>query len=127
MVMNEKIIAYVVVALLLIAGGYVLYYSTIGLIDLHTGIIERLHTPTNLEVLPDHMNKDLTCHKVGLYTDWGEGIFDFSKYISGIDVGKHARQMFFEYDCSLTCNKSLHGDSYWQSNKVCIAELYPHE
>jgi len=110
-----------------IASGYVLYYSTTGLIELHTGIIESLHTPTNLDVLPAHMNKDLTCHKVGLYTDWGEGMFAFSKYISGIDVGEHARQMFFEYDCSLTCHKSTNGMKYWQSDKICIAELYPHE
>ncbi len=117
---EEKII-YVFLAFMIIAGGYVLYYSTTGLIELHTGIIERLHTPTNLDVLPASWNDNLTCHKVGLYTDWGEGTFDFSKYISGIDVGEHARQMFFEYGCYYTCHE------YWQSDKVCIAELFPHE
>ena len=118
--MNKKIIIYGLLAVLLIAGSYMLFYSITSLIELHTGIIDRLHTPVNLEV-SDRFNHDLTCHKVGLYTDWGEGVSDFSKYVSGIDVGEHARQMFFEYGCYDTCHE------YWQSDKVCIAELHPHE
>ncbi len=118
---KEEKILYVVFALIFIAGCYAMYYATTSLIELHTSIMERLHTPVNNYILTDNMNHDLTCHKVGLYTDWGEDFFGLSKYITGIDVGKHARQMFFEYDCSLSCHE------YWQSEKVCIAELYPHE
>ncbi len=97
-------------------------WLNVALTPIQERIMDRLHTPTNVDVLPAHMNKDLTCHKVGLYTDWDEGWFgDLGAYVTGIYVGEHARQMFFSYDCSLTCHK------YWESDKVCIAELYPHE
>jgi len=101
---------------------------SMALTPLYETIIERLHTPVNNPVLTASMNKDLTCHKMGLYTDWDEGWNGkLGGYVTGIYVGEHARQMFFEYGCNLTCNKSIHGDSYWQSDKICIAELYPHE
>ncbi len=101
--------------------GYIVYDSTISLIELHTKIIEDLHTPYDDPLLGKY-NHSLTCHKVGLYTDWDESWHGAqTKYITGIDVAEHARQMFFEYDCSLSCHK------YWESDKVCIAELYPHE
>jgi len=88
---------------------------------IQTSIMETIHTPTNVDVLPTHMNEDLTCHKVGLYTDWDEGwTGKLTGYLTGIYAGEHARQMFFEYNCSLTCY------NYWESNKICLAELYPH-
>ena len=98
------------------------FWAINSLTEIQTGIMETIHTPTNIDVLPDHMNKDLTCHKVGLYTDWDEGFGGgLSSFLTGIKVGEHARQMFFSYDCSLTCYK------YWESDKICLAELYPHE
>ena len=97
-------------------------WLSIALTPIQESIIINIHKPTNVDVLPAHMNKDLTCHKIGLYTDWDEGWNGKSSgYLTGIYVGEHARQMFFEFDCSLVCYK------YWESDKVCIAELYPHE
>lgn len=97
-------------------------WLSITLTPIQETIMERLHTPTNMDILSDNMNHDLTCHKVGLYTDWDEGWYGkLSGYLTGIYTGEHARQMFFEYDCSLTCYE------YWESNKLCLAELYPHE
>lgn len=92
------------------------------LTEIQETIMERLHTPVNNPVLPDRINKDLTCHKVGLYTDWDEGFGGgLGYFLTGINVGEHARQMFFENDCSLICYK------YWESEKMCLGELYPHE
>jgi len=107
-------------------NGIAIVGATIGLsyalIPIQESIIVDIHTPTDLSSLPDSWNDDLTCHKVGLYTDWDEGWNGkLSGYLTGIYVGEHARQMFFEYDCSLVCYK------YWESDKVCIAELFPHE
>jgi len=101
--------------------GYLLYDNTVSLIELHAGIIEDLNIPYDDPLLGKY-NHGLTCHKVGLYTDWDESWHGAqSKYITGIDVAEHARKMFFEYNCNLECNK------YWESNKICLAELYPHE
>ena len=111
--------------LLLIPIAFVIGVSYVAisvLYELNTDIVNDLHTPFNIDVLPDHMNKDLTCHKVGLYTNWDEGwMGSFDAFVTGIDVAGHARQLFFAYDCSLVCYK------YWESDKICIAELYPHE
>ncbi len=108
------------IPILVIAGATI--WLSFALTPIQEGIMDTLHTPTNVDVLPAHMNKDLTCHKIGLYTDWDEGwTGKLSGYVTGIYVGEHARQMFFSYDCSLTCHE------YWLSNKVCIAELFPHE
>ena len=97
-------------------------FTANNLTELYTDIIERLHTPVDNPVLPDRVNKDLTCHKAGLYTDWDERFFgNLGYFMTGISVGDHARQMFFEYDCSLVCYK------YWESDKMCLGELYPHE
>ena len=107
-------------------GITVIVVSTVllsyALTPIQESIMYDLHTPTNIDVLPANMNEDLTCHKVGLYTDWDEGWGGgLSALVTGIYVGEHARQMFFEYGCYYTCHE------YWESEKVCIAELFPHE
>lgn len=90
-----------------------------NLSELNTEIIADLDTPTNIAVLPADMNHDVYCHKIGLYTDWDERwTGGFSAFVTGIDVAGHARKLFFENDCSLTCYK------YWESNKICLGELY---
>ena len=106
----------------IIVGIGIAGVSVNALTILNEGIVENLNTPINDPILPADINHELTCFKVGLYTDWDEDWDgDFTSFLTGIDVGDHARQMFFEYDCSLTCPE------HWKSNKVCLAELYPYE
>lgn len=98
------------------------FWAINSLTEVQTSIMETIHTPVNDPILPDHMNEDLTCHKVGLYTDWDEGFGGgLNGFLTGIYAGEHARQMFFEYGCYDTCHK------YWESDKVCISELFPHD
>jgi len=113
------LIPVVVLAVFFVGITIVLSYA---LTPIQETIIERLHTPVNNPILTNNMNHDLTCHKMGLYTDWDERwTGKLSGYLTGIYAGEHARQMFFEYGCYDTCHK------YWESDKVCIAELFPHE
>ena len=94
-----------------------------SLVILNEGIVDNLNTPINDPILTDDINHDLTCFKVGLYTNWDEGwVGDFTSFITGIDVGDHARQMFFEYGCN--CNDSTRGMKNWISDKICLAELH---
>jgi len=121
--MNEDKLMFLIlttIGTVVIVGATI--WLSMALTPIQESIIVTIHTPTNVDVLPANMNKDLTCHKIGLYTDWDEGWNGkLSGYLTGIYAGEHARQMFFEFDCSLVCYK------YWESDKVCIAELYPHE
>lgn len=106
----------------IIAGIGIAGVSVHSLTILNEGIIENLNTPIDVSTLPADINHELTCFKVGLYTNWDEDWDgDFTSWLTGVDVGDHARQMFFEYDCSLTCYK------HWVSDKPCLAELYPRE
>ncbi len=113
------LIPVVIFAVFFVGATILLSYA---LTPIQETIIERLHTPVNVDVLSSATNHDLTCHKVGLYTDWDEGFGGgLSGFLTGIYAGEHARQMFFENDCSLVCYK------YWESEKMCLGELYPHE
>jgi hypothetical protein len=111
----SKLLYLIPIALGIVATAWMIN----NLYELNTGIIDRLDTPTNIDVLPDYMNHDVYCHKIGLYTDWDEyWSTAFSEFVTGIHIGEHARKLFFENDCSLTCYK------YWESNKICLGELY---
>jgi hypothetical protein len=119
--MNYNKLLFLIPILLFSVAGYLLYTSTMNLTELGERIIVDLETPYDDPTLAEY-NHSLTCHKVGLYTDWDEDWDgDLMSYLTGIDVGDRARELFFEYDCSLLCHK------YWESSKVCLAELYPYE
>jgi len=122
--MNKDILILLLIPIIVIVGATV--WLSYALTPIQETIIERLHTPVNNPLLPDRYNDDLTCHKVGLYTNWDERwTGKLSGYLTGIYAGEHARQMFFSYGC--ICDESIHGADYWQSNKMCLRELYPHE
>jgi len=110
-----------IVLIPIVASLSLVGYSTYNLYILNTGIIEDLNTMPYTGY-GDRYNLDLTCHKLGLYTDWDEGLIGtFTTWITDVDAGEHARQLFFENDCSSLCHK------YWVSDKICLAELYPRE
>jgi len=112
---KEQLLLLIPIAL----GLGVSVWAVNSLYELNTEIIAHLDAPINIAVLPADMNHDVYCHKIGLYTDWDEGwTGGFSAFVTGIDVADHARKLFFENDCSLTCYK------YWESNKICLGELY---
>ena len=101
-------------------------WLSMALTPIQETVIERLHVPVNVDVLSSATNHDLTCFKIGLYTNWDERwTGKLSGYLTGIYAGEHARQMFFEYDCY--CHDSTHGMRNWHSDKMCLAELYPHD
>ncbi len=108
-----------IVLIPIVASISLVGYSTYNLYILNTGIIEDLNTmPYDIPEL-DRYNHDLTCHKLGLYTDWDEGfIGTFTTWITDVNAGEHARELFFENDCSSLCHK------YWVSDKICLAELH---